>query len=83
MNKSEFPNSNQSENRKSYIENLEAGDEPVEENEFQKYSKESFKALLNKFDQKNTSNNLMVSVFAVSNMGDIGVSMLVTKIWIS
>ena len=58
LNKSEFT---KSENRKSYIENLEAGDEPVEENEFQKYSKESFKALLNKFDQKNTSNNFMVS----------------------
>ena len=68
MNKSEFPNSNQSENRKSYIENLEAGDEPVEENEFQKYSKESFKALLNKFDQKNTSNNLMVSAFILVSL---------------
>merc|ERR1712131_467919 len=56
LNKSEFT---KSENRKSYIENLEADDEPVEENEFQKYSKESFKALLNKFDQKNTSNNFM------------------------
>ena len=63
LNKSEFQNTNQSENRKSYIENLEAGDEPVEENEFQKYSKESFKALLNKFDQKNQTNNLMVSDF--------------------
>ena len=58
LNKSEF---NQSENRKSYIENLEAEDEPVEENEFQKYSKENFKALLNKFDQKHPSSNLMVS----------------------
>ena len=46
LNKSEFQNTLQSENRKSYIENLEAEDEPVEENEFQKYSKESFKALL-------------------------------------